>query len=163
MENTQKPIKATLDNTSDDSVKTQKPILIQLDDIPTPTEDDNGKILGVDEGKYTLVQGGGGISDDFYIIHLSYDDDLGKIICDHTYAEINDVWSEAQKIIIANYYGTLYYLNTFQNYTATFICPAIITTLTDNNEVRMQSNKIMITSTEITEESVDFSISVTFN
>lgn len=52
---TQKPIKATLDN-SDDSVKTQKPILIQLDDIPTPTEDDAGKLLGVDEeGKYALT------------------------------------------------------------------------------------------------------------
>lgn len=57
---TQKPIKATLDN-SDDSIKTQKPILIQLDDIPTPTSDDAGKILGVDnEGKYALTEGGGG-------------------------------------------------------------------------------------------------------
>lgn len=57
---TDKPIKATLDS-SDDSVKTQKPILIQLDDIPTPTDADAGKVLGVDEdGKYELVQGGGG-------------------------------------------------------------------------------------------------------
>lgn len=60
MENTQKPIKATLDS-SDDSVKTQKPILIQLDDIPTPEVEDAGKVLGVDEeGKYALVEGGGG-------------------------------------------------------------------------------------------------------
>lgn len=63
MENTQKPIKATLDS-SDDSVKTQKPILIQLDDIPTPTDADAGKVLGVDdEGKYELTEGGGGGSD----------------------------------------------------------------------------------------------------
>lgn len=54
---TDKPIKATLDS-SDDSVKTQKPILIQLDDIPTPTDADAGKVLGVDEdGKYELVTG----------------------------------------------------------------------------------------------------------
>lgn len=54
---TDKPIKATLDNT-DDSVKTQKPILIQLDDIPTPTDADAGKVLGVDdEGKYALTEG----------------------------------------------------------------------------------------------------------
>ena len=57
---TQKPIKATLDS-SDDSVKTQKPILIQLDDIPMPTDADAGKVLGVDEdGKYALTEGGGG-------------------------------------------------------------------------------------------------------
>ena len=57
---TDKPIKATLDS-SDDSVKTQKPILIQLDDIPTPTDADAGKVLGVDdEGKYELTEGGGG-------------------------------------------------------------------------------------------------------
>lgn len=61
---TDKPIKATLDS-SDDSVKTQKPILIQLDDIPTPTDADAGKVLGVDEdGKYELVQGGGGYDPD---------------------------------------------------------------------------------------------------
>lgn len=57
---TDKPIKATLDSL-DDSVKTQKPILIQLDDIPTPTDADAGKVLGVDdEGKYALTEGGGG-------------------------------------------------------------------------------------------------------
>lgn len=57
---TDKPIKATLDS-SDDSVKTQKPILIQLDDIPTPTSEDAGKVLGVDaEGSYALTEGGGG-------------------------------------------------------------------------------------------------------
>lgn len=56
---TDKPIKATLDS-SDDSVKTQKPILIQLDDIPTPTDADVGKVLGVDEdGAYALTEGGG--------------------------------------------------------------------------------------------------------
>lgn len=57
---TDKPIKATLDS-SDDSVKTQKPILIQLDDIPTPTDADAGKVLGVDEdGAYALTEGSGG-------------------------------------------------------------------------------------------------------
>lgn len=57
---TQKPIKATLDNTSDEC-KTQKPILIQLEDIPQPTDADAGKVLGVDEeGKYALTEGGGG-------------------------------------------------------------------------------------------------------
>lgn len=60
MANTQKPIKATLDNSSDEC-KTQKPILIQLEDIPQPTDADAGKVLGVDEeGKYALTEGGGG-------------------------------------------------------------------------------------------------------
>lgn len=64
---TQKPIKATLDS-SDDLVKTQKPILIQLDDIPTPEVGDAGKVLGVDdEGKYELTEGGGGNSLDLLI------------------------------------------------------------------------------------------------
>ena len=54
---TQKPIKATLDNTSDEC-KTQKPILVQLEDIPQPTDADAGKVLGVDsDGKYELTEG----------------------------------------------------------------------------------------------------------
>jgi len=77
---TQKPIKATLDS-SDDSVKTQKPILIQLDDIPTPTDADAGKVLGVDdEGKYALTEGGGGGS---YIITVPLDQpDDGVVVVD---------------------------------------------------------------------------------
>ena len=56
---TDKPIKATLDS-SDDSVKTQKPILIQLEDIPQPTADDVGKILSVDnDKKYALIENNG--------------------------------------------------------------------------------------------------------
>lgn len=83
---TDKPIKATLDS-SDDSVKTQKPILIQLDDIPTPTDADAGKVLGVDEdGKYELVQGGGGGG----VFNVNFDLSNSPYTADKTLAEINE-------------------------------------------------------------------------
>lgn len=64
---TEKPIKATLDNSTDEC-KTQKPILIQLEDIPQPTDADAGKVLGVNnDGDYELVQGGG-----IHLVELQY-------------------------------------------------------------------------------------------
>lgn len=74
---TQKPIKATLDS-SDDAVKTQKPILIQLDDIPTPEVGDAGKVLGVDEeGKFALKNDGL----NYEKLDGTYDDNTNTIYC----------------------------------------------------------------------------------
>lgn len=83
MANTQKPIKATLDNT-DDSCKTQKPILIQLDEIPTPEAGDAGKALFVNaaEDGYEL----GEIKNQ--VMRVFFNDIDTTPTCDYTRAEI---------------------------------------------------------------------------
>lgn len=109
MENTQKPIKATLDS-SDDSVKTQKPILIQLEDIPQPTDADAGKVLGVDEeGKYALTEGGGGGGEIFYPVYI-IDDGEGNYTSDKTITEILTAMDE-NKIPVAIYEAREHWFN----------------------------------------------------
>ena len=53
--------------------------------LPEPTPEDNGKILGVADGAYALVSGGGGGSAEPLIVNLVYGD---TTYLDKTYAEI---------------------------------------------------------------------------
>ena len=53
--------------------------------LPEPTPDDNGKVLGVADGAYALVSGGGGGGAEPLIVNLVYGD---TTYLDKTYAEI---------------------------------------------------------------------------
>lgn len=53
--------------------------------LPSVSSDDNGKVLGVAEGAYALVNGGGGGSNEPLIVNLVYGD---TTYLDKTYAEI---------------------------------------------------------------------------
>lgn len=53
--------------------------------LPSVSSDDNGKVLGVADGAYALVSGGGGGSAEPLIVNLVYGD---TTYLDKTYAEI---------------------------------------------------------------------------
>lgn len=68
--------------------------------LPSPTESDNGKVLGVDGGEYKLVeQSGGGSSSDFFRIKFSTSD-MTTFTCDKTFAEMKAA-RDAGKYFIA--------------------------------------------------------------
>lgn len=92
--------------------------LVPQPPIPEPDADDNGKVLGVADGAYALVNGGGGGGAEPLIVNLVYGD---TTYLDKTYAEIktallagspvyflkDDSWDDPDHGYTEYTYGTL--------------------------------------------------------
>lgn len=78
-------------------------------ELPPVTAEDNGKIVGVTDGKYGLVEaqsGGGGIC----WINVSWDNDANEYVADKTYDEIAEAFDDGILPIVNNA-GAIYYLD----------------------------------------------------
>lgn len=64
--------------------------------LPEPTPEDNGKVLGVSEGQYALVSGGGGSAG--LVVNETFSGTVGTL--DKTYAEIKAAFASGGSAVI---------------------------------------------------------------
>ena len=67
--------------------------------LPSVSPDDNGKVLGVSDGAWAVVSGGGGGASGL-VVHANYDDNTNVTTLDKTWQEIWDVFSAGGNVVI---------------------------------------------------------------
>jgi hypothetical protein len=71
--------------------------------IPEPDAEDNGKVLGVSDGSYALVNGGGGGGSEPFIVNIADEGDYEAL--DATWAEISIAYNAGIPVYLRLYYA----------------------------------------------------------
>ena len=68
--------------------------------LPSVSSDDNGKVVGVADGAYSLVSGGGGGSNEPLTLNNTYTGEEGYTTIDKTFAEVKSAYLNGTPIIL---------------------------------------------------------------
>lgn len=81
--------------------------------LPSPTASDNGKVLGVDNGEYALVEQSGGAS--LFVVNGTPNGTDGTVTTDKTYEEIRSAYNSGAIVIMKlNYHSVVKNMNLTQ-------------------------------------------------
>lgn len=73
--------------------------LVPQPPIPEPDAEDNGKVLGVSNGSYALVNGGGGGSTPYFVEDTVHDPEGATITLNKKYSEILNAFLSGEYIV----------------------------------------------------------------